>query len=128
MPPKTVAQKLFIRENYEVLLLDGPSGYRKTLGKLPVGVTVSTRATGKFDLIQFFVTSAKELQQRLPKLKSKLQPGGLLWVTYPKGSSKIDSDINRDSIYNFAATVGLQGVAMIAVDDDWSAFRFKKID
>ncbi len=74
------------------------------------------------------MTSAKELQQRLPKLKSKLQPGGLLWVTYPKGSSKIDSDINRDSIYNFAATVGLQGVAMIAVDDDWSAFRFKKID
>ncbi len=128
MPPKTVAQKLFIRENYEVLLLDGPSGYRKTLGKLPGGVTVSTKATGKFDLIQFFVTSAKELQQRLPKLKSKLQPGGLLWVTYPKGSSKIDSDINRDSIYNFAATVGLQGVAMIAVDDDWSAFRFKKID
>lgn len=85
MPPKTVAQKLFIRENYKVLLLDGPTGYRKTLGKLPVGVTVSTKATGKFDLIQFFVTSAKELQQRLPKLKSELQPGGLLWVTYPEG-------------------------------------------
>ncbi len=74
------------------------------------------------------MTSAKELQQRLPKLKSNLKPGGLLWITYPKGSSQIDTDVNRDSIYAFAATVGLKGVAMIAVDNDWSAFRFKKID
>ncbi len=51
MPPKTVAQKLFIKENYNVLLLGGPTGYRKTLGKLPAGVTVSTKATGKFDWI-----------------------------------------------------------------------------
>ncbi len=62
MPPKTVAQKLFIKEHHKVLLLDGPTGCRKTLGKL------------------------------------------------------------------FTATVGLKGVVMFAVDNDWSAFRFKVVD
>ncbi|MCS4538947.1 MAG: hypothetical protein HYY67_08835 [Thaumarchaeota archaeon] len=49
----------------------------------------------------------------------------MLWVTYRKGSSKIKSDINRDSIYEYALSVGLQGVAMIAVDENWSALRMK---
>ena len=49
----------------------------------------------------------------------------MLWVTYRKGSSKIKSDINRDSIYEYALSVGLQGVAMIVVDENWSALRMK---
>ncbi|HEY4673895.1 MAG TPA: hypothetical protein VIH03_06995 [Nitrososphaerales archaeon] len=54
-----------------------------------------------------------------------LNQNGVLWVTYRKGSSKIKSDINRDSIYEYALSVGLQGVAMIVVDENWSALRMK---
>jgi hypothetical protein len=64
----------------------------------------------------------------LGKLKSLLTPGGMLWVTYYKGTAKTKTDINRDSINAYAQTIGLQGVAMISIDDDWSALRLKAVE
>ena len=75
--------------------------------------------------MQLFVTARKELEAQLGSLKSALQPKGLLWVTYPKGTSKVKADINRDTIAEYAKTVGLQAVAMVSVDDTWSALRLK---
>jgi hypothetical protein len=49
----------------------------------------------------------------------------MIWVTYPKGTSKIKSDINRDSIWKYAQTIGLEAVAIFSVDGDWSALRPK---
>ncbi len=77
------------------------------------------------DLIQLFVTSRSELEKNLGKLKILLAPSGALWVTYPKGTSKAKSDINRDSIREYAQSIGLEAVAMISVDDTWSALRLK---
>jgi hypothetical protein len=74
-----------------------------------------------------FVNSRKDLEGQLPRLKPLLAPKGLLWVTYHKGTSKQKSDINRDSIAAYAGTIGLQAVAMIAVDEDWSALRLKVV-
>ena len=61
------------------------------------------------------------------RLKAGLKPKGLLWITYPKGAAKIKSDITRDRIWRYAKTGGLDGVAMVAVDDTWSAMRLKLI-
>lgn len=77
------------------------------------------------DIIQLFVTSRSDLEKNLGKLKTLLALSGALWVTYPKGTSKIKSDINRDTIYEYAQSIGLQGVAMISVDETWSALRLK---
>ena len=77
------------------------------------------------DLIQIFLTSKKELEAQLGKLRNLIKPDGLLWVTYPKGTTKIKADINRDSINAYAHSIGLQGVAMISIDDTWSALRLK---
>ena len=78
-----------------------------------------------FDLIQAFVTSQAECEAQLGRLKSLFKPKGLLWITYPKGAARIKSDINRDTIWRYAKTIGREGVAMIAVDDTWSAMRLK---
>jgi hypothetical protein len=51
----------------------------------------------------------------------------MLWVTYHKGTSKVKTDINRDTINAYASTLGMQGVAIISIDDDWSALRLKLI-
>ncbi len=77
------------------------------------------------NFIQVFVTSREELERQLGKLKSALSPKGLLWVTYPKGTSKVKTDVNRDIIREFAQPVGLQAVAMVSIDDTWSALRLK---
>jgi ACT domain-containing protein len=84
-----------------------------------------TEPTKSVDFIQIFVTSKKELEENLNELKLYLNPKGLLWVTYPKGTSKIKIDINRDIIREYAKSIKLEGVAMISIDDTWSALRMK---
>jgi hypothetical protein len=127
MPDKSVAQKLLFKEGYKALLLNGPEGYRSTLGEMPEKVNISTNAGSEFDLIQVFVTSKKEMESGLIALKSKMKPGGLLWLTYPKGTSKAKADINRDIIREYAESNGFKAVSMISVDDTWSALRLKVV-
>ena len=127
MPDKSVAEKLLIKPGQKVLLVNQPKGYRALLGELPKNVKVLKETAEAVDLIQVFVASRKELEEHLPGLKALLAPKGLLWVTYHKGTSKQKSDINRDSIAAYAKTVGLQAVAMISVDEDWSALRLKVV-
>ena len=125
MSDKTVAEKLLIKEGYRVVIIDAPDGYLGSIGKLPHNVSLIETADGEADLIQLFVRSRQQLEATLPSLKYVLKPKGLLWVTYPKGTSGLKVDINRDTINTYAQSLGLQGVAMISVDDTWSALRLK---
>ncbi len=127
MSDKTVAEKLLIKPGQKILLVHPPTGYRALLGAIPKDVAVLKEAADAVDLIQVFVGSREDLEEQLPRLKPLLAPKGLLWVTYHKGTSKQKSDINRDSIAAYAATIGLQAVAMISVDEDWSALRLKVV-
>ena len=90
-------------------------------------MTVSTKAGGRFDAIQVFATTKKGLEESLAKAKASLNPGGMVWVTYPKGTAKMKSEINRDSIRTYAQTVGLDAVSLVAIDEDWSALRLKAV-
>lgn len=124
---KSVAQKLMIKPDYKVLFVNAPEGYEEILGKLPYGVIVLQDTAKGIDLIQVFVTSEAELEAHLSILPPLLKPNGILWVSYPKGTSKIPVDVNRNIINSYANTKGLQGVAMIAIDKTWSALRLKII-
>jgi hypothetical protein len=125
MSDKTVAQKLLIKENHKVSFINEPENYKAILGELPKNVIILTETGKSVDFIQLFVTSKKELEDNLNELKSYLSPKGLLWVTYPKGTSKIKTDINRDIIREYAKSIKLEAVAMISIDDTWSALRLK---
>ncbi len=140
MSDKTIAQKLLIKEGHTFLLLNAPRGYKATLGALPPKVKVLTKPKGSADIVQAFVTSKQQLAEQLIGLRAALAPQGILWITYPKGTASIQSDINRDSIpasiqsdinrdsiRAFAAPFGLEAVAICAVDDDWSALRLKVV-
>ena len=124
---KSVAQKLMIKPDYKVLFVNAPEGYEEILGKLPYGVVVLQDTVKGIDLIQVFVTSEAELEAHLSILPPLLKPNGVFWVSYPKGTSKIPVDVNRNIINSYANTKGLQGVAMIAIDKTWSALRLKII-
>ena len=87
MSDKTVAEKLLIKEGYRVVIIDAPDGYLGSIGKPPHNVSLIETADGEADLIQLFVRSRQQLEATLPSLKSVLKPKGLLWVTYPKGTS-----------------------------------------
>ncbi len=123
---RPLANKLYIREGYRIAILNPPVGYNQLLGELPDNVTVANSLEGEFDVIQFFVTKRKKLEEKLSGLSDALRSRGLVWVTYPKGN-QLDADINRDSIVAYAETIGLKAVAQVSVDDIWSALRFKVV-
>jgi len=123
MPDKSIAQKLQMKPNRTALFVNAPKGYEAKLGALPEGVFVVKKIGGRVDFIQLFVHSRKELEEHVPRLKPVLNPAGVLWVTYHKGTSGVSTDVNRDGIASYAKTIGMQAVAQIAIDEDWSALR-----
>ncbi len=127
MPEKSIVQKLLIKPGKRLLVIHPPDNYSKVLDPLPEGVIQIREPSREVDIIQLFVENRKELEEWLPRLKGFLLPDGILWITYYKGTSQHKTDINRDLINAYAHTLDLQGVAMISIDDDWSALRLKPI-
>jgi len=80
---------------------------------------------GMADLVIYFANSQMELQKQLPKVKERLEPKGALWVAYVKGTSRLHTGLHRDTIREYGESIGLTSVAMIAIDEDWSALRLK---
>lgn len=120
---QSLAQKLQIKPGRSLLLVDPPAGYLESLGELPED---ARREEAPADVVQLFVRSRAELEERLDAARAALNPGGILWVAYPKGTSKtMKADIHRDSINAYAQSLGMEGVAMVAIDEDWSALRLK---
>jgi len=82
---------------------------------------------GKVELVHFFTKSEKVLIKRLPKLRPKLrnriEQNGMIWVSWPKKSSKVETDIIEDKIRNYAIKIGLVDVKVCAVDEIWSALK-----
>ncbi len=127
MSDKPIIQKLSIKSGSKFLLVNPPSAYLDGMGHPPEGVVILSDTTCPVDAIQVFVANRLELEAQLPRLRGLLAPKGMLWVTYHKGTSRVKTDINRDTIYAYSMSVGLQGVAMISIDDDWSALRLKLV-
>ncbi len=125
MSTKSNAQKLLIKEGYRVLFVHPPENQAALLGDLPPRITVVEDADSPVDFILAYIADRRELEKHLGELKKRLKPRGLLWIAYHKGTSKIKTDINRDTINGYAHTLGMEGIAMISMDDDWSALRIR---
>ena len=115
---RPLAGKLGIKAGSRVAVLYGPKGYTSALGK---SASLTTRLAGKpFDLVQAFYEDQKSLKADLPKLKKAIHRMGKIWICWRKGNL---TDLNRDAIWAIGEKVGLDSVASIAVDEDWSALK-----
>jgi hypothetical protein len=124
MPEKSVAEKLFIRGDYTVLLVNAPKGYKDTLGKLPKGAKLVTQSSKPVDMIQIFAATKAEMTELFHRVKPLLKADGLLWATYPK-AGQLNTDLKREVVWECGQTVGMHPVSQIAIDPVWSALRFK---
>jgi hypothetical protein len=93
-----------------------------------IGVPERRAPPAKADVIVLFVANRAELEAKLPNLLQKLRASSILWVAYPKLTSALAADLNRDVIRGCAPLFGLDTVSQIAIDDDWSALRLKRKD
>jgi hypothetical protein len=121
---RTLVQKLGIRKGDAIAIVDAPAGYEGTLGELPEDVKVSSAAKGELDFIQLFARTRERLEVELPRLKEKLRRDGMLWVSWPKRSSKLETDLDDSAVREVGLANGLVDVKVCAIDESWSALKF----
>jgi len=89
-----------------------------------VGLTTKLGAKPGADVLVYFTTSADELERRFAGLKDTLGPADGLWIAWPKKASKLETDLDFDTVQRIGLDAGLVDNKSAAVDDDWQAVRF----
>lgn len=123
---KSLCVRLQVKPGRSLRLINAPEGFNSVLGVLPERSKIATKFD-KADVVLFFVKNMEWLKTGLSAAADTLAPGGILWVIYPKLTSALRSDLSRDTIWKYAETIGWTGVAMVSVDETWSAFRMKRL-
>ncbi|MEM6806019.1 MAG: DUF3052 domain-containing protein [Bacteroidota bacterium] len=120
-----LARKLGIKAGYTVLLHDAPKHYFELFADLPEDLQILDRGIAEgLDFIHLFFTEMSELVAKSEEFKSYLKKDGLMWVSWPKGKSKIETDLKREPIREHLLSIGLVDVKVAAVDEDWSGLKF----
>jgi hypothetical protein len=125
MAENALVKKLKLKAGQKAAIVEAPEGYLEQLRPLPDGVEVSETLSGTFDWVQIFVRTRAELDDAIPRLLAALRPESLLWVSFPKGSSKVQTDLTRDAGWDNLQKADLKWINLIAVDATWSAFALR---
>ncbi len=121
---KSLQEKLGLKSSFRVIFLNPPLTYLTDLGELLPTLFIAENLSGKFDFIHFFSKSRDELTDQFPLLKASLFPNGSLWISWPKLSSKVPSDVTENLVRDIGLYNGLVDVKVAAVDEVWSGLKF----
>ncbi|HZQ21246.1 MAG TPA: hypothetical protein VFA89_00315 [Terriglobales bacterium] len=127
MAVSAMAKKLGLKPKMKAAILHPPSNYVKLLGTLPEDVSISEAPGANHDFVQFFATKKSEIVKARSKLLKSARPGALVWITYPKKTSGMESDLSREEVWTAMEGTGWRPVSQIAIDDTWSALRFRPV-
>jgi hypothetical protein len=118
-----LTQKLGIKPGAKIAALNPPGGYRKLLPPLPAGVSFTDEAIAGSDFVHLFVTKRRILEKELKRLRRLLADAGVLWISWPKKSSGVATDITEDTIRDVCLPLGFVDVKVCAVDEIWSGLK-----
>ena len=121
---KSLVEKLGIKECFAISIIGAPENYAATLGKLPSGVKLTKKLEGPLDFVQFFCSKRSQLEENFRRLKGALSARGMLWVSWPKGSSGVPTDLTENVVREIGLKNGLVDVKVCAVDETWSGLKF----
>jgi hypothetical protein len=120
---KPLAAKLGIKAGHEIHVIGSPSPYVELLEPLPDNVKFVTRLSEDTDLVHIFVSRRTELADALRSCRTKLKPDAMVWVSWPKKSAKMPTDITEDTIRELALPLGFIDIKVCAVTDVWSGLK-----
>lgn len=115
-----LAKKLGIKHGYNIEIINAPEHYFELFTDMP---EIISDKKSKKDFIHFFTKETKELEKNIPKLRKQIVPNGIIWISWPKKSSKVPTDVTEDIIRNIALKNGLVDIKVCAVDDIWSGLK-----
>jgi hypothetical protein len=129
-----LARKLRLAPNQQVAIINAPPGYLAQVAPAPADLSTSLAPSTFYDAVQLFVKNVDELRALGPAAIRAVKPGGLLWITYPKGGvTRGATDLpatpwwtKRDVLGEFTGVTGYKPVAFVKIDDNLTALRFKR--
>jgi hypothetical protein len=130
-----MAKKLRLAPEHRVAVLNAPDGYLAQLTPGPADMTTDLQPNQAYDAVLLFVKDIEELRRRGPAAIRATKANGLLWITYPKGGQAAGMTdlpatpwwMRRDVLGEITSETGYKPVAFVAVDDTWTALRFKRV-
>jgi hypothetical protein len=126
----TTFEKLNLKEQKQIVVINSPASFEPEFKTLR-GVTVQRdlKSVARIEFSLAFVTKQKEVDTLGKAIAKKAEGDAVVWFAYPKGSSKnYKSEINRDSGWRILGDAGFEPVRMVAIDEDWSAVRFRRAE
>lgn len=130
-----LTKKLRLLPEHSVAILNAPDGYLELLSPGPREMRTALQAGQSYDAVLLFVKGVEELRGMGPSAIGATKPGGLLWIAYPKGGKTEGVTdlpatpwwVQGDVLGEVTSVTGYKPVAFVAVDDVWTALRFKKV-
>ena len=125
-----VFKKLNLKDHTEITVLNAPESFEPALAALAgVNVLRDLKGVKTLSFALAFVTKQAEVDKLAPALAKRAEGDALVWCAYPKGSSKkYKCDFNRDTGWAVLGELGFEPVRMVAIDEDWSALRFRRVE
>jgi hypothetical protein len=120
---RSVVQKLGIKPGFRIFVDGAPAAYDHVVGALPADVTISMRLKAPLDMAHVFATQAAVLRKKLPTCREAIAPDGMVWVSWPKKSSGVATDVTEDVVRETALSLGLVDIKVCAIDDTWSGLK-----
>ncbi|MEK7266341.1 MAG: DUF3052 domain-containing protein [Pseudomonadota bacterium] len=116
-------KKLGYKPGVTAYIFNAPKDYASLTAPLPEGVVFRKTPGKNLDLAHIFVAKRQRLESMLPKLLEAIAPAGMIWVSWPKKSSGVQSDMTEGAIRDIALPLGLVDIKVCAVDETWSGLK-----
>src|SRR5262245_417752 len=120
---RSLVDKLGLKAGMVMVTIDPPDHYQVLIQPIPSNVMINSGATS-VDFVHLFVTQHEVLETEFERAKALMKMTAMLWISWPKGSSKISTDLNENVIREIGLKHGLVDVKVCAVDEDWSGLKF----
>ena len=118
-----LAKKLGIKNGFRLRVVNQPAGYFDLFTDLPGEIEILEEKKTRKNLVHYFTKQFKELQRDIVPLKNEIEANGMIWISWPKKSSKVPTDITEDLIRSLALSNGLVDIKVCAVDEVWSGLK-----
>jgi hypothetical protein len=119
-----LAKKLGIKEGFKISVINEPKGYLDLFSDLPINLDWVKDQKIKKDLVHYFTDSTAKLIEDIAQLRNEIEQNGIIWVSWPKKASKLNTDLNGNIVREIGLQNGLVDIKVCAVDETWSGLKF----
>jgi hypothetical protein len=121
-----LVKKLGIKPGTSLALIGAPHDFEKLLKGLPKDVTPTRGGSAPADLVIWWPASVRDLASRINKVEKRIAPGGSIWISWPKKTSGLKSDLTENALRDAALPIGLVDYKVCAISEIWSGLKFAR--